>query len=73
MQELEPQTLKEFSGNENVCTLCEEFASQALDYISENKTQLEIITYLHNSCSQLKSFKQQVISFSGCVDRTVEA
>ncbi|KAK9920284.1 hypothetical protein M0R45_028842 [Rubus argutus] len=62
VQEGEPQTLKEVAGNENVCTLCEEFTAQALDYISENKTQTEIITILHNSCSQLKSFQQQCIT-----------
>ncbi|XP_050383551.1 uncharacterized protein LOC126800265 [Argentina anserina] len=62
VQEREPQTLNEFSGNNNVCTLCEEFASQALDYISENKTQTEIIGIWHNACNQLKSFKQQCVT-----------
>lgn len=69
VQEGEPQTLKEVAGNENVCTLCEEFTAQALDYISENKTQTEIITILQNSCSKLKSFQQQVGTFSSCHDR----
>lgn len=58
-------TLTTFNGqevaeNKKVCTLCEEFASQTLDYLSENKTQTEILEILHNSCSQLHSFKQKV-------------
>ncbi|KAM7532072.1 hypothetical protein LguiB_035482 [Lonicera macranthoides] len=45
--------------NDNVCTLCEEFAAEALKYLSENKTQTEIIKVLHKSCSKLLSFKQE--------------
>ncbi|XP_008245127.1 PREDICTED: prosaposin [Prunus mume] len=66
IQEVETQTLQvsgdEFVGNDNVCTLCEEFAAQALDYLDENKTQTEIIEALHQTCSQLRSFKQQCIT-----------
>jgi len=47
---------------ENVCTLCEEFAGDALNYLSENKTQIEIIKVLHKSCSKLLSFKQECIT-----------
>ncbi|KAM1038371.1 hypothetical protein ACFX13_033795 [Malus domestica] len=58
---VETQTFQaeEVVGNEKACTLCEEFAGQALDYIGENKTQTEIVEYLHQTCSQLRSFKQQ--------------
>ncbi|XP_031264593.1 prosaposin-like isoform X1 [Pistacia vera] len=45
--------------NDNVCTLCEEFAAEAVDYLANNKTQTEIIDMLHMSCSRLASFKQQ--------------
>ncbi|KAJ0028848.1 hypothetical protein Pint_35026 [Pistacia integerrima] len=45
--------------NDNVCTLCEEFAAEAVDYLADNKTQTEIIDMLHMSCSRLASFKQQ--------------
>lgn len=62
---------QEIAGNTKVCTLCEEFASQALDYLSENKTQTEIVEILHNSCSQLQSFKQQVNCFSTSVHNAV--
>ncbi|XP_065853457.1 uncharacterized protein [Euphorbia lathyris] len=46
-------------GNDQVCTLCEEFAEQAVDYMTENKTQTEIIETLHRTCAQMPSFKQQ--------------
>ncbi|KAF2306527.1 hypothetical protein GH714_019088 [Hevea brasiliensis] len=48
--------------NDQVCTLCEEFASQALDYLNENKTQTEIIDTLHVACSRVPPFKQQKIN-----------
>ncbi|KAM1525605.1 hypothetical protein ACFX10_010052 [Malus domestica] len=54
--------VEEVVGNDNVCTLCEEFADQALDYLNENKTQTEIIEYLHQTCHQLRSFNQQCIT-----------
>lgn len=50
--------------NDNVCMLCEEYTSQALDYLSDNKTQTEILERLHKSCSHLPSFKQEVLFFS---------
>lgn len=49
--------------NENICTLCEEYAAQALDYLDQNKTQTEIIEILHQSCSKLHSFKPQAQTF----------
>ncbi|XVF65921.1 hypothetical protein PTKIN_Ptkin09bG0289800 [Pterospermum kingtungense] len=47
---------------DNVCTLCEEFATEAIDYLSQNKTQSEIVEMLHHSCSRIGSFKQQCIT-----------
>ncbi|KAL5550654.1 hypothetical protein UlMin_000830 [Ulmus minor] len=52
-------TVKEGSRNDKLCTLCEEYAAQALEYISQNKTQTEIIEILHQTCSQLHAYKQQ--------------
>ncbi|XP_078435022.1 uncharacterized protein LOC144706018 [Wolffia australiana] len=49
-------------NNNNLCTLCEEFASQALDYFNSNKTQEEPIERLHHACSQLHHLKEQCIS-----------
>ncbi|KAK2981811.1 hypothetical protein RJ640_010328 [Escallonia rubra] len=48
--------------NENVCTLCEEYAAEALNYLAENKTQTEIMATLHKSCSKLLSFKEECIT-----------
>lgn len=44
-----------------LCTLCEEFTAQALDYLNQNKTQDEIVDVLHQTCSRLHSFKQQCV------------
>lgn len=44
----------------DICTLCEEYTAKALIYLTQNKTQEEIIDYLHNACHQLHSFQQQV-------------
>jgi saposin len=57
----EAQHVEEVSKNEQLCTLCEEFAGEALHYLQENKTQTEIINILHKSCSRIPSFKQQCI------------
>ncbi|PKI38016.1 proactivator polypeptide-like 1 isoform X1 [Punica granatum] len=47
--------------NDKVCTLCKEYATMALDYLSENKTKTEIIVLLHLSCSQLHAFKAECV------------
>lgn len=48
--------------NDRVCTLCEEFSTMALDYIAKNKTETEIISILHNTCSKVLNFKQQCMT-----------
>ncbi|OAY41611.1 prosaposin [Manihot esculenta] len=55
----EDQASDGVSRNKQLCTLCEEFTSQALDYLTENKTQTEVIDILHEACSRVPSFKQQ--------------
>ncbi|XP_072959943.1 uncharacterized protein [Typha angustifolia] len=45
--------------NEKLCQLCEEYAGEAIHYLSENKTQYEIIHTLHQVCSGLLSFKKK--------------
>ena len=47
--------------NEQICTFCEEFTSQATYYLGENKTHAEIIETLHKTCSQMSSFEQQCV------------
>jgi saposin len=54
--------LEEIYRNDKVCTLCEQVAAEALGYISENKTQSEIIDMLHNSCSRVPSLTQQCVA-----------
>ncbi|XP_043725437.1 prosaposin [Telopea speciosissima] len=48
--------------DERVCTLCEQFTAQAVQYLSENKTQKQVIEDLHLACHKLHSFKQQCIT-----------
>ncbi|XP_052157290.1 uncharacterized protein [Oryza sativa Japonica Group] len=40
-----------------LCQICEEFATEALFYLNENETQVEIIATLHQACSKFPSFK----------------
>ncbi|KHG03118.1 Proactivator polypeptide [Gossypium arboreum] len=47
---------------DNVCTVCEEFATEAINFLSQNKTQTEIVEVLHKSCSRIPSFEQQCIT-----------
>ncbi|KAK7394997.1 hypothetical protein VNO78_15538 [Psophocarpus tetragonolobus] len=49
----------EVSIKPDVCALCEEYITKAVDYMHENKTQQEIIDILHNTCHQLPTFKQK--------------
>lgn len=48
--------------NDNLCSLCEEYATEALFYLEQNKTQIEIISILHQSCDKLQSLKRQCIT-----------
>ncbi|GAB2235956.1 hypothetical protein Drorol1_Dr00026401 [Drosera rotundifolia] len=54
--------VKEATKKLDVCTLCEEYATVALDYLSEDKTQTEVIEVLHEACTQLHSLAQQCIT-----------
>ncbi|XP_022877873.1 prosaposin-like isoform X2 [Olea europaea var. sylvestris] len=60
LSEGESHLVEEVSKNNELCTLCEDFASEALNYLSENKTQTEIISILHKSCSKIPTIKQQI-------------
>ncbi|XP_050214447.1 uncharacterized protein LOC126665640 [Mercurialis annua] len=61
-QEEKNQAANEGVGNEKVCSLCEDYASQALDYLSENRTQTKILSVLHQACSGVPTFKHQCVS-----------
>ncbi|KAL3536600.1 hypothetical protein ACH5RR_005061 [Cinchona calisaya] len=58
----EVQTAEGFGRNDQVCTLCEEFTVEAVNYLANNKTQTEILEILHKTCSKMRSFKQQCIT-----------
>ncbi|XP_022874135.1 uncharacterized protein LOC111392956 isoform X2 [Olea europaea var. sylvestris] len=58
----EAQYMDDVTKNEKPCTLCEEFATEALNYLSENKTQTEIIGILNKSCFRIPTFKKQCIT-----------
>ena len=51
---------------EVVCTLCEKFTTQAINYLADNKTQTEIIGLLHSTCSQMWTMKKKVRSYFLC-------
>ncbi|XP_047330627.1 prosaposin-like isoform X2 [Impatiens glandulifera] len=50
------------TGKVDLCTLCEQFSAEAVIYLSENKTQTQIIEILHKSCSRLVNLKQQCVT-----------
>ncbi|XVF37435.1 hypothetical protein REPUB_Repub20aG0007400 [Reevesia pubescens] len=54
--------LETVARNDNLCTLCEEYVTEAIGYLSQNKTQTEIVEMLHESCSRIQSFEQQCIT-----------
>uniref|UniRef100_A0A1D1ZAY7 Pulmonary surfactant-associated protein B n=1 Tax=Anthurium amnicola TaxID=1678845 RepID=A0A1D1ZAY7_9ARAE len=55
----EIEYLEEYERNKKFCTLCEQFAGQAAEYLKENKTQTQIIDSFHQACLRLHSFQQQ--------------
>jgi len=48
--------------NKDVCTTCQELAAEAIKYLMENKTQIEIVDILHETCSRLVPLEQQCIT-----------
>ncbi|TYH81741.1 hypothetical protein ES332_D02G005900v1 [Gossypium tomentosum] len=56
------KVIETVARNDNVWTLCEQFTTEAVDYLSQNKTQTEIIEILHKSCSRLRAFEPQCIT-----------
>ncbi|KAF3330429.1 proactivator polypeptide-like 1 isoform X2 [Carex littledalei] len=44
------------------CQLCEQYASEAIDYLSRSETQTEIFSALYHVCSKLDYIKQQCIT-----------
>ncbi|KZV17161.1 Saposin B domain-containing protein isoform 1 [Dorcoceras hygrometricum] len=54
--------MEEVMKNETLCSLCEEFSADALNYLSENKTQTEITEILHKTCGRIPTFNKQCIA-----------
>lgn len=57
---LQMETVK--SSEENLCSLCKEFATEVLDYLEDNSTQATVVDILYQSCSTLRSFEEQCTS-----------
>ncbi|XP_010937982.1 uncharacterized protein [Elaeis guineensis] len=57
----ESRMSESIARNQELCTICEEFTSQATYYFGENETQTEIINTLHHACSRLHSFEKQCV------------
>ncbi|CAL4958450.1 unnamed protein product [Urochloa decumbens] len=45
-----------------LCQLCEQYSTEALLYLKQNETQIEILSILHNECASLAPLKQQCIT-----------
>ncbi|KAH9622576.1 hypothetical protein KSS87_016463 [Heliosperma pusillum] len=46
----------------DVCTLCEQYVTVALDYIKDDKTQNEVLEALHKTCSQMHNLADQCVT-----------
>ncbi|CAH2070689.1 unnamed protein product [Thlaspi arvense] len=53
---------EEVSRKEDVCTLCEEYVTDALTYLKKNETQAQIMEDFHDRCSQMRGFSKQCIT-----------
>lgn len=62
-KEVQTKVSRELSRNGEVCTLCQEFTTKAVDYLAEKKVQADILIYLHLACSRLHALKHQVYYF----------
>nr|GMC95428.1 prosaposin-like [Ipomoea batatas] len=58
--EKQVQATKLVSRNEQVCLLCEQYASEALAFLSNEQTQREITDFLLKACSKFPVYKQEV-------------
>jgi saposin len=59
-EEFKVPVLEHVSRNQKGCTLCEEYMTETLDYLGENKTQTMVIDILHDGCSRARSLRQEV-------------
>jgi len=57
---LQMETVK--VSEENLCTLCEDFATEIIDYLEDNTTQAAVIDILYQTCSTLRPIEEQCTS-----------
>lgn len=61
-----PAAILAFQDDRKSCMVCQDLATDALSYLENNKTRVEIVIALHAGCAQLKELRKQVsvISYS---------
>ncbi|KAL5720846.1 hypothetical protein ACHQM5_013476 [Ranunculus cassubicifolius] len=47
--------------SDGLCSFCEDYATQAVEYLSNNETQIKILDSLHLSCSYTHGFKKECL------------
>ncbi|KAF8671330.1 hypothetical protein HU200_050043 [Digitaria exilis] len=52
---------KELKSSSPLCSTCENFTSEAVNFLSEKQTQDKIMTFLHDACSQPFSLGQKCV------------
>ncbi|KAK4253390.1 hypothetical protein QN277_010708 [Acacia crassicarpa] len=52
----------ELAKKQDVCALCEEYITDALDFLTKNKTQDEIIDILYHTCHKLQPLEPQCLN-----------
>ncbi|XP_059428900.1 uncharacterized protein LOC132162639 [Corylus avellana] len=61
-EEINIPVLEHVSRKAKGCRLCEEYMTQTLDYLAENKTQAMVFDNLHDLCSGTGSLRQECIT-----------
>ncbi|TVU21664.1 hypothetical protein EJB05_31314, partial [Eragrostis curvula] len=56
------QVISLTAANGKMCQLCEQYSTEALLYLKQNETKIEILSILHHACANVAPFKQQCIT-----------
>lgn len=59
-----PAAIAAFEDDRKSCKVCEDLATNALTYLENNKTQVEIVIALHLACAQLQQLSKQVPNYN---------
>ncbi|XP_074302112.1 uncharacterized protein LOC141633563 isoform X1 [Silene latifolia] len=57
--DLKVSGVEEVGRRIDLCALCEEYVTVALNYLNDNKTHEDIMMALHDSCSQMRNLAEQ--------------